>query len=31
MAKLLFIDSHTKYIKGALVITTQDLEERSQY
>jgi hypothetical protein len=31
MLKLLFIDSHIKYIKGALVITTQDLEERNQY
>jgi hypothetical protein len=29
--KLLFIDSHIKHIKGVLVITTQDLEERSQY
>jgi hypothetical protein len=29
MSKLLFINSHTKYIKGVLVITTQDLEERS--
>jgi hypothetical protein len=28
---LLFIDSYTKYIKGALIITTQNLEERSQY
>jgi hypothetical protein len=29
MLKLLFIDSYTKYIKEVLVITTQDLEERS--
>jgi hypothetical protein len=29
MIELLFIDSYTKYIKGVLVITTQDLEERS--
>jgi hypothetical protein len=29
MSKLLFIDSYTKYIKGVLVIITQDLEERS--
>jgi hypothetical protein len=31
MTELLFTDSHTKYIKRALVITTQDLKERSQY
>jgi hypothetical protein len=31
MVELLFIDSHIKYIKGVLVITTQNLEERSQY
>jgi hypothetical protein len=31
MSELLFIDSHTKYIKGVLVIITQDLEEKSQY
>jgi hypothetical protein len=31
MSELLFINSHTKYIKGVLVITTQDLKERSQY
>ena len=30
-AELLFIDSHTKYIKGALVITPQDIKERNQY
>ena len=30
-AKLLFIDSYTKYIKGALVITLQDIKERNQY
>jgi hypothetical protein len=29
IVKLLFTDSHTKYIKGVLVIITQDLEERS--
>jgi hypothetical protein len=29
MTKLLFIDSHTKHIKGVLVITTQDLKKRS--
>ena len=29
IAELLFINSHTKYIKGVLIITTQDLEERS--
>jgi hypothetical protein len=29
IVELLFIDSYTKHIKGALVITTQDLEERS--
>jgi hypothetical protein len=29
MAELLFIDNYTKYIKGVLVMTTQDLEERS--
>jgi hypothetical protein len=31
MLKLLFIDSHTKHIKGVLIIMTQDLKERSQY
>ena len=31
MAKLLFIDSHTKYIKGVLVMTPQDIKERNQY
>jgi hypothetical protein len=31
MLELLFIDSHTKHIKGVLVITTQDLEKRNQY
>ena len=25
------MDSHTKYIKGVLVIITQDLKKRSQY
>ena len=30
-AELLFIDSHTKYIKGVLVITPQDIKERNQY
>jgi hypothetical protein len=29
MTELLFINSHTKYIKGVLVITTQDLKEKS--
>jgi hypothetical protein len=29
MLELLFIDSHIKYIKGVLVMITQDLEERS--
>ena len=27
--KLLFIDSYTKYIKGVLVITPQDIKERN--
>jgi hypothetical protein len=31
MLELLFINSYTKHIKGVLVITTQDLKERSQY
>jgi hypothetical protein len=31
MSKLLFINSHTKHIKGVLIITIQDLEERNQY
>jgi hypothetical protein len=31
MSELLFTDSYTKYIKGALIITTQDLEKRNQY
>jgi hypothetical protein len=31
MSELLFTDSHTKYIKGVLVMTTQDLKERNQY
>jgi hypothetical protein len=31
MSELLFLDSHTKYIKEVLVITIQDLEERNQY
>ena len=30
-AKLLFLDSYTKYIKGALVMTPQDIKEKSQY
>jgi hypothetical protein len=30
-AELPFTDSHTKHIKGALVMTPQDIEERSQY
>ena len=30
-AELLFINSHTKYIKGALVITPQDIKKRNQY
>ena len=30
-AKLLFIDSYTKYIKGALVITLQDIKKKNQY
>ena len=30
-AKLPFIDSYTKYIKGALVITPQDIKKKSQY
>ena len=25
------MDSHTKYIKGALVMTPQDIKERNQY
>ena len=25
------MDSHTKYIKGVLVITPQDIKKRSQY
>ena len=29
--ELLFMDSHTKYIKGVLVITPQDIKERNQY
>jgi hypothetical protein len=29
MSELLFLDNHTKHIKGVLVITTQDLKERS--
>jgi hypothetical protein len=28
IAELLFTDSHTKYIKGALVITTQNLKKK---
>ena len=31
IVKLLFIDSHTKYIKRVLVIITADLKERSLY
>jgi hypothetical protein len=31
MSKLLFIDNHTKYIKGVLIMITQDLKERNQY
>jgi hypothetical protein len=31
MSELLFINSHIKHIKGVLVITIQDLKERSQY
>jgi hypothetical protein len=31
MSELLFINSYTKYIKGVLVITTQNLKEKSQY
>ena len=30
-AKLLFIDSYTKYIKGVLVITPQNIKEKNQY
>ena len=30
-AKLPFIDSYTKYIKGALVITPQDIKKKNQY
>ena len=30
-AELLFMDSHTKYIKGALVITPQDIKKKNQY
>ena len=30
-AKLLFMNSHTKYIKGALVMTPQDIKKRNQY
>ena len=29
--ELLFIDSYTKYIKRALVMTPQDIKEKSQY
>ena len=29
--ELLFINSYTKYIKGALVITPQDIKKRNQY
>jgi hypothetical protein len=29
MVELLFIDSYTKYIKGVLVITIQDLKKRN--
>jgi hypothetical protein len=29
MLKLLFINNYIKYIKGALVMTTQDLEKRN--
>jgi hypothetical protein len=29
MVELLFINSYTKYIKGVLVITTQDLKKRN--
>jgi hypothetical protein len=29
MSELLFLDSYIKYIKRALIITTQDLEERN--
>jgi hypothetical protein len=31
MSELLFINSYTKYIKEVLIITTQNLEEKSQY
>ena len=31
IVELLFIDSHTKYIKGVLVIITADLEKKSEY
>ena len=31
IVELLFIDSHTKYIKGALVMTPQDIKEKNQY
>ena len=30
-AKLLFMDSYIKYIKGVLVMTPQDIKERNQY
>ena len=30
-AELLFMDSYIKYIKGALVITPQDIKKRNQY
>ena len=29
IAKLLFIDSHTKHIKGALVMIVKDLKNKS--
>ena len=29
LPELLFIDSYTKYIKGVLIITTQDLKKRN--
>ena len=31
IAELPFTDSHIKYIKGALVITLQDIKEKNQY
>ena len=31
ITKLLFIDNYTKYIKGVLVITPQDIKKRNWY